>query len=145
MRVAGKNPDRVQKQARHTWEDYVCRGEELLQACISNKDKAVHFLTPIDSPFDSTFDADLVRWGYNEHNADAECMFATYLKRPFEETGIDPRGDVEGGPNQCFQFQHWDPEARDEDGYQIPVIEQTYEVDGGRLKVNSSGSSRSTS
>jgi hypothetical protein len=136
--VAGKSPKTVSKQALNSWEDYVCRGEELLEACISNKDKAVQFLTPIDSPFDTTFDADLKRWGYNERDADADCMFDTYLKTPFEAMGIDPRGDVEGGPNQCFRFQHWDPDARDEEGYQLAVVKQTYELNGIEYRVNRS-------
>ena len=133
--VADNTPSTVTKQALNRWEDYVCRGEELLEACISNKDKAIQYLTPIDSPFDTTFDADLQRWAYNERNADADCMFNTYLKTPFEAMNIDPGGDVEGGPNQCFSFQHWDPDARDDEGYPVPVIEQIYELNGIEYKV----------
>lgn len=67
----------------------MCRGEELLEACISNKDKAVQFLTPIDSPFNTTFDADLKPWGNNDRDADADCVFGPYLKVPFEAMNID--------------------------------------------------------
>ena len=98
-----------------------------------------HGLSPIDSPFDITFDADLKRWGYNERDADADCMFETYLKTPFEAMNIDPQGDVEGGPNQCFRFQHWDPNARDDEGYPVPAIKQSYELNGIEYKVNCSG------
>lgn len=132
------NPNTVTKQVLHSWEDHVCRGEELLKACVSNKDKAVQFLIPIDSPFDSKFDTDLKNWGYNERDADAECMFDTQLKVPFEAMRIDPRGDVEGGPNQCFRFQHWDPDARDEEGYQMPATKQTYKLNGIGYKVDCS-------
>ncbi|KAH6639024.1 hypothetical protein C7974DRAFT_448848 [Boeremia exigua] len=35
------------------WHRYVCRGRKLHNACLYNKDKAVQYATPIDSPFDA--------------------------------------------------------------------------------------------
>lgn len=103
---------------------------------MSDKDKVVQFITPIDSSFDTTLEAELARWGYFEQDADADCMFDTYLDDAFKTMGIDPLGDVEGGPNRSHKIQHWDPHARDEEGFQLPVAKQTNELDGKEYKIS---------
>lgn len=119
------------------WQKYECRGQRLWQAMTTNKDEAVEHLTPIDSPFDSTLEEELKRWGYIERNSDADdqCMFDTYLRQPLEAMGIDPKGGVRGGPNECFYFQHYDPNMKDNSGFLVPGYQQKYTVDGRTYRV----------
>ena len=121
-----------------TWQKYTCRGQRLWQAMVNNKDKAGNFLTPIDTPFDSTLEDELKHWGYIERNDDADdqCMFDKYLRKPLEALNIDPKGSVRGGPNECFYFQHYDPSKKDEEGFLVPEYKQTYQVAGKTYKVS---------
>ncbi|KZM28677.1 uncharacterized protein EKO05_0009934 [Ascochyta rabiei] len=57
------------------WQKYVCRGEKLSQACKLDKEKAMQFVEPIDSIWDSTMEAELKLWGYKELLADSHCCF----------------------------------------------------------------------
>lgn len=121
------------------WQKYVCRGEKLHSACRANKDKAGEFITPVDAPFDSTLEQELARWGYREQNdiAAASCWFDLYLPHELAALNIDPRGSDEGGPNECFMFQHYDLDAKNDNGQPIPITEQTYTVDGKTYRVGS--------
>lgn len=119
------------------WQKYVCRGQKLHQASISNKEQAVQYATPIDSQFDGTLENELARWGYLEYNEDAapNCWFSLYIPTELKALNIDPRGSDQGGPNKCFLFQHWNRDAHDKGG-PVPVEEQDYFVDGKAFKVS---------
>lgn len=134
--AAGDDPPAIQRS--ETWQKYTCRGQKLWQAMTNKKDKAVDYLTPIDTLFDGTLEEELERWGYIERNDDADdlCMFDTYLRQPLEALDIDPKGSVFGGPNECFFFQHYDPNMQDEDGFLVPSYNQEYEVDGKTYRVS---------
>src|SRR5690242_9281194 len=118
------------------WQKHVCRGEKLHNACRANKDEAARFVTPIDSPFDSTLEQELARWGYRERNdaAAASCWLDLHLPHELAALNIDPRGSDEGGPNECFMFLHYDLSLKI-NGRSIPVEEQTYVVDGKTYRV----------
>jgi hypothetical protein len=47
-----------------------------------------------------------------------------------QSLGLDGRPTTEGGDNQCYRIEHWDPESRDAEGNQIPTIHQWYNVPG---------------
>src|SRR5690242_8652788 len=134
--AAGDDPPAIQRS--EAWQKYACRGQKLWQAMTNNKDKAVDYLTPIDTLFDGTLEEELERWGYIERNDDADdlCMFDTYLRQPLEALDINSKGSVVGGPNECFFFQHYDPNMQDEDGFLVPSYNQKYEVDGKTYRVS---------
>ncbi|KAJ8106913.1 hypothetical protein OPT61_g9226 [Boeremia exigua] len=97
------------------WQKYVCRGQKLHQACISGKDKAVEFVTPVDSKFDSTLESELAQWGYYDRPEEAAtyCWFELYLPTELKELDINPKGKDEGGPNECFMFKHYNDLSSD--------------------------------
>ena len=52
--------------------------------------------------------------------------------------GLDTRPKALGGVNLCYNFQHWNPNAKDGSGASIPKAKQTYKVDGKEYRVGSS-------
>lgn len=122
---------------KSTWDKAVCRGEKLHQACVHDKEQAVQFASPIDSPFDGTLQQELSEWGYVERHSEAAYFCRLYISigAELEALGIDPRGSDEGGPNECFQFQHWDPLIKNDQG-PIPVSDQQYEHGGRTYRVS---------
>lgn len=51
--------------------------------------------------------------------------------------GLDTRPKMMGGANLCYNFQHWDPNAKDGSGASIPKAKQTYNVGGKEYRVRS--------
>lgn len=112
------------------WQKCTCRGQKLTKASIFDKDKAIQFGTPLDTPFDSTLETELARWGYFERNEEANekyCeLFDMTLEGVLEGLGLE-------GHNECFWFQHNRGEkepfpGESADGW-VPVEQQTYRVD----------------
>ena len=112
------------------WQHCVCRGEKLTQACKNGKDKAVEFAEPIDSPWDGTMEAELKLWGYQELAADSHCNFDD-IEPALEALKISRLSAREGGSNYCYQVRH----SYDEE---IGPKDQTYEVNGRKLRVSTS-------
>lgn len=119
------------------WWKYLCRGSRLHEASIRSIPEALEFASPLDTPFDSTLESELKRWGYLEHNSEAaaQCWFNFWIPKPLHDLNIDAMGSDMGGPNRCFWFEHWDRDAEDEHG-PIPINQQFYEVDGRWYRVS---------
>ena len=113
------------------WSKYVCRGEKLSKASKFEKDKAVEFAKPIDSPWEGTMEAELETWGYKEVDADLLCNFDD-ITNALKALKIGKLSFIEGGANYCFQVRHVD------DGAHIEHVDQTYTVDNKVYRVSGS-------
>jgi hypothetical protein len=89
----------------------------------------------VQSPYDGDLKDKLKQWGYNENDdlnskIDKECDFDAYhhIKRAFDDLGIKTASKANGGPNQCFQINHYDgPNViRDEEGKYPGMADQKY-------------------
>ena len=117
------------------WEKYVCRGGKLDQACKLDKYKAIEFLTPIDSPWDGTLEAELKLWGYKELPADSHCSFDD-IAPALKALRIGLLSRAEGGANYCYQVRHVNDEARNAQGKRIDDRDQTYKVNDREYRVS---------
>ncbi|KAF3046021.1 hypothetical protein E8E12_010379 [Didymella heteroderae] len=108
------------------WQKCVCRSQTLTKACMSSKDNAVQFGTPLDTKFDGTLEADLARWGYIERNKEANEKHCDLFEMTLE--GV-LEGLELGGHNECFWFQHNRGEKEPLPGVSdwVPVDQQTYQ------------------
>jgi hypothetical protein len=90
----------------------------------------------IDTPFDGTLEAELTLGGYTEdlENADWHCEFNFAFELGSKALDIDDTSK-EGRPNDCFWFQHWDCNAKDEQSHDINKKGQTYIVDEKMYQV----------
>ncbi|KAH7079666.1 hypothetical protein FB567DRAFT_501906 [Paraphoma chrysanthemicola] len=93
--------------------------------------QAASFVTPLDSPWDGDLRAEMAKWGYMEHSRHQLCDFDLFwhMGGIFTFYGMDARPVFRGGPNKCFDVHHGNPFLKDDQGRQVPVIDQTYTVD----------------
>ncbi|KAL1601929.1 Mitochondrial import inner membrane translocase subunit tim8 [Nothophoma quercina] len=112
------------------FDKYRCRGHKLLKACMFGEDRAREFVKRIDTSFDSTLEKELALWGYTENEmiADSQCEFDLSFELEFKALGIKAESKENDGPNECFWWQHWDDDKKDESGKVIPKEKQTYVV-----------------
>lgn len=98
----------------------------------TNKDKAAQRLIPIDSEWDGTLEAELLRWGYRTLRGadDALACDLGDIEHNLNDLGVNARftHDVEAGPNECFEVQH-------SGGWNF-VDRQTYTVDSRTYRVS---------
>jgi hypothetical protein len=92
------------------WFKAVCNGQKLFQAMTTPADTAARFITSVHSSFDGTLTRELRDWGYNEDVSflDAEKCDFDDVKRAFDDMQTGIRSQSRGGPNQCFQVNHYD-------------------------------------
>ncbi|KAF1947113.1 hypothetical protein EJ02DRAFT_489606, partial [Clathrospora elynae] len=125
------------------WTLSLAHGTKLLQGMKgSDADAATLYTlgTTAESHFDDDFIANLREWGYND-NTDAlaksvnkECNFDSsdghMLKKIFTDLGIGITSKAKGGPNQCFQIEHYNSAAvKLGDGGKIPdKADQRYDI-----------------
>lgn len=110
------------------WQKNVCRGAKLNKACKLDKEKAIEFVNPIDSPWDGTLEAELKLWGYHEVPADMHCDFDD-IASALKALRIGLLSRAEGGDNYCYQVRHWDDDAR------TNHRDQTYTVENKVYRV----------
>jgi hypothetical protein len=115
------------------WQKYVCRGEKLTQASKLDREKAAQFATPIDSEWDGTLEAELKLWGYELYIG--FCDFSNIADQ-LRALNIDSRFKPKGGQNECFSVRHSNIEATNEEGEEMPVMDQTYTVNGKTYRVS---------
>jgi hypothetical protein len=119
-----------------SWFECVCRGEKLTQVCKTNKEKAVHFVTPIDTPWRGDMQADLREWGYHEEPAMSYCSFGD-IEDALEALGISSWSQPEGGLNYCYQVRHsYEEDIKGPDGKVISEEDQTYTVGHKTYRVS---------
>lgn len=120
------------------WEDYVCRGEKLTEACKASKDEAANFLTPIDTPWKGSMEAELDKWGYREVPAMSHCNFDD-IEDALKALKISTKSRPEGGLNYCYEIRHsYEEVAMGPSGKIVYEEDQTYTVEGKTYRVSSS-------
>lgn len=123
------------------WSLSVRRGAKLLQGMkASNKDAATLYNmgNSAESPYDGDLHTTLTSWGYNDNSpalaahVDKECNMDSpsghMLKNTFAELGMSTKPKSQGGPNECFQIEHYDSPSviLDDDGTRPDKIHQYY-------------------
>ena len=116
------------------WDKAICRGEKLTRASKLTKDKAEAFALPINTNWDGDLGAERKTWGYFD-SPDADCDFeGEYydIKTAYEALNI-----LDSNSNDCFRTFHYDPDLEvDENGKEIEVKDQTYQVNGKTYHVS---------
>ncbi|CAN9216217.1 unnamed protein product [Alternaria alternata] len=85
------------------------------------------------SRYNSDLKTELHDWYWRETNPSTfSCSFSEHwhLAHAMRSLGLDGKPASEGGDNQCYRIEHWNPENRDDKGNQIPAINQWYSVPG---------------
>jgi len=96
-----------------------------------------------ESPYHGDLHDTLVSWGYNDNTeamqkkADSECDMenGNMVKKCFEELGLGTKSKGKGGPNECFQIEHYDSPAviPNEDGSRPEKENQHYKAPCGTI------------
>ena len=133
--VAPAEPDPPAGGAQQSeWDKATCRGEKLIRASKLDKAKAEAFALPIDTKWDGGLEAERKTWGYFD-SPDADCDFeGDYydIKTAYEALNL-----LNSDSSECFRTFHYDPELEyDENGNEIKVVDQTYQVDGKTYHVS---------
>lgn len=102
------------------WDKTVEKGRTLYSA-MKSKDSVAKwffknypdFAETVQSPFDGDLREKLKEWGYNDNDGlskqtEMDCDFDAYhwIKIAFDDLGLNTKAKKDGGPNQCFRFDH---------------------------------------
>jgi hypothetical protein len=134
------------------WSLSVAHGTKLLQGMQgSDADADAAILYNLGSTAESPSDGDLINklkeWGYNDDTdalakkADPECNFdnpnSHMLKKAFADLSISLKPKSQGGPNQCFQIEHYDSPAvkLGDDGKMPEKVLQRHDVCGKEYRI----------
>jgi hypothetical protein len=96
-----------------------------------------------ESPYDGELHDTLLSWGYNDnteamqkkHDEECDMENGNKLKKCFDELGLGTKSKGQGGPNQCFQIEHFDSPAviLNEDGTRPDKANQYYKAPCGTI------------
>jgi hypothetical protein len=128
------------------WTLSVQRGAKLLQGMKAD-DRAAAALYGLGETAESPYDGDLrdtlASWGYNDnteamqklHDKDCDMENGNKVKKCFDELGLGTKSKAQGGPNECFQLEHYDSPAviLKEDGSRPSEEKQTYKAPCGTI------------
>lgn len=136
------------------WTLSVARGTKLLVG-MKSSDAIAASAYGLDKTAESPFDGDLIsklrEWGYNDNTpamqktVDKECNMAStsghMLSKTFLDLGLDTKSKANGGPNQCFQIEHYDGPTviKEPDGSLPQKAQQYYKVPGCDTKYRVTG------
>lgn len=162
--TAASDPNVTITIAVDLWPAAVNRGTKLMTGMKSDDATAAALYGfPTDtaeSPFDGLLVEDLRTWGYNDNTPamqalhDKECNMASaaghMLSKTFADLGMGTASKHTGGPNECFQIEHFSgpamiknndgtlPDKRDQ---HFSVCGITYRATGAEytLGVNAAG------
>lgn len=130
------------------WKTYTAKGGALLCGLHGTDQTAGLLLQDTRSPpsaasrFTSDFHTTLQTWHWRSvHPSSFSCSFSTHwaMSNALRALGLSGTPTAQGGDNECFRVEHWDPEMRDERGNQIPAVNQWYSVPGMERKYRVSG------
>ncbi|CAI6337378.1 unnamed protein product [Periconia digitata] len=116
------DPSKIADDA--VWEKLKCKGAALLSS--------IHSSTNPQSIWKGDLKHELSTWGYKEGYASyINCDMKGYwgVETACKALGLDTRPKMMGGPNLCYNFQHYDA------GAGVPASKQEYEVDGKKYRV----------
>jgi hypothetical protein len=131
------------------WDKSVQRGAKLLQGMTSG-DKEAGQLYGMGDSAESRYDGDLhdtlESWGYRDNaegmklavdkdcNMDSKSILdGQWLKKTMDQLGLGTKSKGKGGPNECFQIEHYNSDAVElnEDGKRPPKDQQYYKAPCG--------------
>jgi hypothetical protein len=131
------------------WDRSVNQGAKLVQG-MKMGDKEAGELYGLgdsaESPYDGDLHDTLEAWGYMDNaegmkaSVDKECNMDSgaltsgqWLKKAFDELGMGTKSKGKGGPNECFQIEHYNSAAviPDENGKRPPKDQQWYKAPCG--------------
>jgi hypothetical protein len=131
------------------WDKSVQRGAKLLQG-MKTSDKEAGQLYGMgdsaESPYDGDLHDTLESWGYRDDaegmklaidkdcNMDSKSILdGQWLKKTMDELGLGTKSKGKGGPNECFQIEHYNSAAviLNKDGKRPPKDQQYYKAPCG--------------
>jgi hypothetical protein len=121
------------------WATYTAKGGALMCGLSGSDEAAGTLLKDTRNPpsavslFNSDLKSELETWYWRSVNPSSfRCSFSMYWAFPhaMSSLGLSGTSTAQGGDNQCYRVEHWDPERRDKNGNQIPAINQWYSVPG---------------
>jgi hypothetical protein len=140
------DPNAIIAVAADLWQEAIERGAKLMTGMKSDDATAATlFGFPTDtteSPFDGSLVEELREWGYNDNTPamqtlhDKECNMASasgyMLSKTFADLGMGTASKGTGGPNECFQIEHYSGPAitKKKDGTLPEKREQYYSTCG---------------
>jgi hypothetical protein len=95
-----------------------CRGAQLNGAMSFSSLLAERFPLPLSTPWDGDGTADFAKWGYLEGSRGQLCDFDGFwsMGPAFRALNIDPKAQINGGPNRCFTLSYGDSWKNNPDG-----------------------------
>ncbi|KAF2691643.1 hypothetical protein K458DRAFT_353540 [Lentithecium fluviatile CBS 122367] len=138
LRVRDFDPNKLADDG--TWDKFVCKGGQLVQAMQASDADAGKLLgkPSAQSEFKGDMKQDFATWAYTEGFVSSiTCDFKGYwnVETACKALGLDTRPKMWGGPNICYNFQHWDANKKDDKGSTIPKSQQKYKVNGKEYRV----------
>ncbi|KAJ4355814.1 Mitochondrial import inner membrane translocase subunit tim8 [Didymosphaeria variabile] len=127
------NPDKLADDK--TWDKFKCKGEQLVAAMKGSEEEAAKLM---NLPHAQSEWTELKTWAYTEAYASSiNCDLKSYwaVESACKALGLDTRPKMMGGANICYNFQHWDPNKKDDKGNIVPKAKQTYQVDGKEYRA----------
>jgi hypothetical protein len=127
------------------WEKFTLKGGALICALKGTDQTAGRQIKDSRSPpseisvWSGNLKQELHDWYWHELNPTSEgCQLDDNWKVPatMRALGLDGKAKSAGGNNVCYRIEHWDPN-KEENGRQIPAINQWYQVDGNSYRVSS--------
>lgn len=85
------------------------------------------------SHFNTDLKTELHTWYWRSVDpASFSCSFSDHwgFSKAMQALGLSGKPASQGGDNKCYRIEHWDPEKRDDNGNQIPALNQWYNVAG---------------
>ncbi|KAK1908835.1 hypothetical protein P3342_006714 [Pyrenophora teres f. teres] len=121
------------------WKTYKAKGGALMCGLEGSDQAAGRLIGDTRQPpsaaskFNGDLQTELQDWYWRRVDpATYSCSFSQHWQFPraMESLGLSGTSKAQGGDNECFRTEHWDPERRDGNGNQIPVVNQWYTVPG---------------
>ncbi|EDU43710.1 conserved hypothetical protein [Pyrenophora tritici-repentis Pt-1C-BFP] len=121
------------------WQKYTAKGGALMCGLEGSDQTAGRLMGDTRQPpsaaskFNGDLQTELQDWYWRPvHPATYSCSISQHWQIPHavESLGLSGTSKAQGGDNECFRTEHWDPERRDDDGNQIPAVNQRYTVPG---------------
>ncbi|KAF1851022.1 uncharacterized protein K460DRAFT_271378 [Cucurbitaria berberidis CBS 394.84] len=138
------SPDILADQV--TWDRFVLKGGALVCAMRNSDKLAGEWLNDVRDPpsaasvWQGDLKPELKKWGWNDVMSNKMlCSFDNdgfwELESTFRGLGLNPHPVSEGGHNECYRIEHWQPNLKDDNDRMVPPADQTYKVGEKRYRA----------